>query len=210
MNGGELFTHLVQRVRFKEQEVTLYSGEIVLALEHLHKVKLQKLHTYFHPSFPLQSDWTLPHFERVVKVVSSFTQEVLLLSPAYSDQFLTHLTRPGRMYLQCSKFLECCVYRKRKRSVFNACLFCAAIIQREESCLGASAGLVEWTLTVRLTLFWFSLIFCHCLLCCHLLFIKVAVHFPGEWLHFMTQTSWGCKLSSWANNFGKDEKKCGK
>lgn len=38
MNGGELFTHLVQRVRFKEQEVALYSGEIVLALEHLHKV----------------------------------------------------------------------------------------------------------------------------------------------------------------------------
>lgn len=40
MNGGELFTHLVQRVHFKEQEVTLYSGEIVLALEHLHKVKI--------------------------------------------------------------------------------------------------------------------------------------------------------------------------
>ncbi|ROL18751.1 Ribosomal protein S6 kinase alpha-5 [Anabarilius grahami] len=38
VNGGELFTHLVQRVRFKEQEVTLYSGEIVLALEHLHKL----------------------------------------------------------------------------------------------------------------------------------------------------------------------------
>lgn len=28
----------MQRVRFKEQEVALYSGEIVLALEHLHKV----------------------------------------------------------------------------------------------------------------------------------------------------------------------------
>ncbi|TRY91783.1 hypothetical protein DNTS_023742 [Danionella cerebrum] len=39
VNGGELFTHLVQRVRFKEQEVALYSGEIVLALEHLHKVE---------------------------------------------------------------------------------------------------------------------------------------------------------------------------
>ena len=38
VNGGELFTHLVQRVRFKEQEVALYSGEIVLALEHLHQV----------------------------------------------------------------------------------------------------------------------------------------------------------------------------
>uniref|UniRef100_A0A668TQ58 non-specific serine/threonine protein kinase n=1 Tax=Oreochromis aureus TaxID=47969 RepID=A0A668TQ58_OREAU len=38
VNGGELFTHLVQRVRFKEQEVALYSGEIVLALEHLHEL----------------------------------------------------------------------------------------------------------------------------------------------------------------------------
>uniref|UniRef100_A0AAQ4PZ37 non-specific serine/threonine protein kinase n=1 Tax=Gasterosteus aculeatus aculeatus TaxID=481459 RepID=A0AAQ4PZ37_GASAC len=37
VNGGELFTHLVQRVRFKEPEVALYSGEIVSALEHLHK-----------------------------------------------------------------------------------------------------------------------------------------------------------------------------
>lgn len=40
VNGGELFTHLVQRVRFKEQEVSLYSGEIVLALEHLHTVSV--------------------------------------------------------------------------------------------------------------------------------------------------------------------------
>uniref|UniRef100_A0A3B3RZT0 Ribosomal protein S6 kinase n=1 Tax=Paramormyrops kingsleyae TaxID=1676925 RepID=A0A3B3RZT0_9TELE len=38
VNGGELFTHLVQRVRFKEKEVVVYSGEIVLALEHLHKL----------------------------------------------------------------------------------------------------------------------------------------------------------------------------
>lgn len=38
VNGGELFTHLVQRVRFKEQEVAIYCGEIVLALEHLHEV----------------------------------------------------------------------------------------------------------------------------------------------------------------------------
>jgi len=134
VNGGELFTHLVQRVRFKEQEVTLYSGEIVLALEHLHKVKL---HTYFHSSFPLQSHWTVPHIEGVVKEAPSFTQEEVLLSPADSDQFqiLTQITRPGRMYLQCSKFLECCVYRKRKRSVFNAYLFCAQ--QPLFSCPGA-------------------------------------------------------------------------
>ncbi len=115
MNGGELFTHLVQRVRFKEQEVTLYSGEIVLALEHLHKVKL---HTYFHSSFPLQSDWTAPHFERIVKVIPSVTQKVLLLSPAHSDQFLTQLTRPGQMYPQHSKFLEGCL---QKVFLMHAC-----------------------------------------------------------------------------------------
>ncbi|KAK5857733.1 hypothetical protein PBY51_010958 [Eleginops maclovinus] len=38
VNGGELFTHLVQRVRFNEKEVALYSGEIVSALEHLHEL----------------------------------------------------------------------------------------------------------------------------------------------------------------------------
>lgn len=38
VNGGEMFTHLYQRQYFKEAEVRLYGGEIVLALEHLHKV----------------------------------------------------------------------------------------------------------------------------------------------------------------------------
>lgn len=38
MNGGEMFTHLYQRQHFKEAEVRVYGGEIVLALEHLHKV----------------------------------------------------------------------------------------------------------------------------------------------------------------------------
>ncbi|XP_059544120.1 ribosomal protein S6 kinase alpha-5 isoform X2 [Myotis daubentonii] len=38
INGGELFTHLSQRERFKEHEVQIYIGEIVLALEHLHKL----------------------------------------------------------------------------------------------------------------------------------------------------------------------------
>ncbi|OWK08126.1 hypothetical protein Celaphus_00008317, partial [Cervus elaphus hippelaphus] len=37
INGGELFTHLSQRERFTEHEVQIYVGEIVLALEHLHK-----------------------------------------------------------------------------------------------------------------------------------------------------------------------------
>ncbi|XP_070270984.1 ribosomal protein S6 kinase alpha-5 isoform X3 [Myotis yumanensis] len=38
INGGELFTHLSQRERFTEHEVQIYIGEIVLALEHLHKL----------------------------------------------------------------------------------------------------------------------------------------------------------------------------
>uniref|UniRef100_A0A8B9V0L3 Ribosomal protein S6 kinase n=1 Tax=Anas zonorhyncha TaxID=75864 RepID=A0A8B9V0L3_9AVES len=38
INGGELFTHLSQRERFSENEVQIYIGEIVLALEHLHKL----------------------------------------------------------------------------------------------------------------------------------------------------------------------------
>uniref|UniRef100_A0A8C6VFQ4 Ribosomal protein S6 kinase n=1 Tax=Naja naja TaxID=35670 RepID=A0A8C6VFQ4_NAJNA len=38
INGGELFTHLSQRERFNEDEVQIYTGEIVLALEHLHKL----------------------------------------------------------------------------------------------------------------------------------------------------------------------------
>ena len=38
VSGGELFTHLYQRERFAENEVRTYIGEIVLALETLHKV----------------------------------------------------------------------------------------------------------------------------------------------------------------------------
>ncbi|XP_022261454.1 ribosomal protein S6 kinase alpha-4 isoform X1 [Canis lupus familiaris] len=38
VNGGEMFTHLYQRQHFKEAEVRVYGGEIVLALEHLHKL----------------------------------------------------------------------------------------------------------------------------------------------------------------------------
>lgn len=36
--GGELFTHLYQREHFTENEVRIYIGEIILALEHLHSV----------------------------------------------------------------------------------------------------------------------------------------------------------------------------
>ena len=40
VSGGELFTHLYQREKFKESEVRIYIAEIVLALQHLHKVKV--------------------------------------------------------------------------------------------------------------------------------------------------------------------------
>ncbi|XP_015125909.1 ribosomal protein S6 kinase alpha-5 isoform X1 [Diachasma alloeum] len=36
VNGGELFTHLYQREHFTEDEVRIYIGEIIIALEHLH------------------------------------------------------------------------------------------------------------------------------------------------------------------------------
>ncbi|XP_069750016.1 ribosomal protein S6 kinase alpha-5-like isoform X2 [Narcine bancroftii] len=38
VSGGELFTHLYQRDHFSEADVRIYIGEIVLALEHLHKL----------------------------------------------------------------------------------------------------------------------------------------------------------------------------
>lgn len=38
VSGGELFTHLYQRDHFPEEAVRIYIGEIILALEHLHKV----------------------------------------------------------------------------------------------------------------------------------------------------------------------------
>ncbi|KAB7502416.1 Ribosomal protein S6 kinase alpha-5 [Armadillidium nasatum] len=37
VSGGELFTHLYNREKFREEEVKIYIGEIILALEHLHK-----------------------------------------------------------------------------------------------------------------------------------------------------------------------------
>ena len=38
VSGGELFTHLYNREKFTEEEVRIYIGEIILAIEHLHKV----------------------------------------------------------------------------------------------------------------------------------------------------------------------------
>lgn len=43
VSGGELFTHLYQRDHFSEEEVRFYSGEIILALEHLHKVRMKNV-----------------------------------------------------------------------------------------------------------------------------------------------------------------------
>ncbi|MEE6509399.1 hypothetical protein FKM82_025950 [Ascaphus truei] len=39
VSGGELFTHLYQRDHFSEDAVRFYSGEVILALEHLHKCR---------------------------------------------------------------------------------------------------------------------------------------------------------------------------
>lgn len=38
VNGGELFTHLYQRDHFEEEDVKIYIGELILALEKLHQV----------------------------------------------------------------------------------------------------------------------------------------------------------------------------
>jgi serine/threonine protein kinase len=45
VSGGELFTHLYQREKFTEDEVRIYIGEIILALEHLHKVGISHSNT---------------------------------------------------------------------------------------------------------------------------------------------------------------------
>lgn len=46
VNGGELFTHLYQRDHFNENHVKIYIGELILALERLHKVSMD---VYFSP-----------------------------------------------------------------------------------------------------------------------------------------------------------------
>ena len=43
MSGGELFTHLYQRERFQESEVRFYIAEVILALQHLHKVRRDQM-----------------------------------------------------------------------------------------------------------------------------------------------------------------------
>ena len=46
VSGGELFTHLYQREKFKESEVRIYTAEIILALQHLHKVRRSDIETF--------------------------------------------------------------------------------------------------------------------------------------------------------------------
>lgn len=50
VNGGELFTHLYQRDHFSEQHVKIYIGELILALEKLHKVSTRGASEYFFPN----------------------------------------------------------------------------------------------------------------------------------------------------------------
>lgn len=47
VSGGEMFTHLYQRDHFPEEAVRVYIGEIILALEHLHKVGTASSFTLF-------------------------------------------------------------------------------------------------------------------------------------------------------------------
>lgn len=47
VNGGELFTHLYQRDHFREDDVKIYIGELILALEKLHKVSNESVHQAF-------------------------------------------------------------------------------------------------------------------------------------------------------------------
>jgi serine/threonine protein kinase len=38
VNGGELFYHLRKKVRFSESHTKFYAAELILALDHLHKM----------------------------------------------------------------------------------------------------------------------------------------------------------------------------
>uniref|UniRef100_H2ZD56 Ribosomal protein S6 kinase n=1 Tax=Ciona savignyi TaxID=51511 RepID=H2ZD56_CIOSA len=49
VNGGEMFTHLNIREKFTEAEVQLFSAEILLALEHLHKVRNKQIWLAIYP-----------------------------------------------------------------------------------------------------------------------------------------------------------------
>jgi len=55
VSGGELFTHLYQREKFSEDEVRIYIAEIILALEHLHKVRnIQHLFSFLERKCPVR------------------------------------------------------------------------------------------------------------------------------------------------------------
>ena len=58
MSGGELFTHLYQREKFAEDEVRIYIAEIILALEHLHKVR----ETFSHINLLVSTRFFFPLF----------------------------------------------------------------------------------------------------------------------------------------------------
>ncbi|KAJ8969138.1 hypothetical protein NQ317_018584 [Molorchus minor] len=80
--GGELFTHLYQRDRFTEDEVRIYIGEIILALEHLHTTV----------------DWwsmgvlTYETSYRNELDVSNFSEEFTAMPATHTHQLLFHQT----------------------------------------------------------------------------------------------------------------------
>lgn len=151
MNGGELFTHLVQRVHFKEQEVTLYSGEIVLALEHLHKVKLHAhLHSYLLISFAVQQ--LIQENSQ-----SSFFLISLLFTPAYSNQFLSASQSWPSMTAVLEHFSKALFTEKgREGFLMHGCSVHSRV---KRVARGPAHACKKRTLTVRLTMFWFRLHF---------------------------------------------------
>lgn len=50
VSGGELFTHLCAKGNLDLPETRFYIGELVIALDHLHKVQVYKTVTFFKAS----------------------------------------------------------------------------------------------------------------------------------------------------------------
>ena len=74
ISGGELFTHLYQRTNFTEDEARIYIAEIIIAIEHLHKVRL--LHIMAVYLFLPVSSAAVRKFRVVLVVYKSKTRSI--------------------------------------------------------------------------------------------------------------------------------------
>ncbi|XP_072363945.1 ribosomal protein S6 kinase alpha-5-like isoform X1 [Scyliorhinus torazame] len=111
VNGGELFTHLYQREHFTEEEVQIYAGEIVLALEHLHKlgiiyrdIKLENIlldgdgHIVL-TDFGLSKEFVTFENERTYSfcgTIEYMAPEIIQGGSSGHDKFLTDIEHCGR------------------------------------------------------------------------------------------------------------------